>query len=95
LSDIRKLKKNNPKCKILVTGCMAQTNPEYLEKISEVDYIVDNANKYLIPKVLTEPVIKKKIISNIFDINKFNDFTIDKREKRSRAFLSILDGCDL
>ena len=94
LSDIRKLKKNNPKCKILVTGCMAQTNPEYLEKISEVDYIVDNANKYLIPKVLTEPVIKKKIISNIFDINKFNDFTIDKREKRSRAFLSIQDGCD-
>ena len=55
---------------------------------------MDNANKYLIPKVLTEPVIKKKIISNIFDINKFNDFTIDKREKRSRAFLSIQDGCD-
>ena len=48
LSDIRKLKKNNPKCKILVTGCMAQTNPEYLEKISEVDYIVDNANNCLL-----------------------------------------------
>ena len=94
LGDIRKLKKKNPKCKILVTGCLAQTNPESLEVIPEVDYIVDNANKYLLPKVLSMPVIEKKIISNIFDVDKFNDFKIDQKEKRSRAFLSVQDGCN-
>ncbi|NSW88727.1 tRNA (N(6)-L-threonylcarbamoyladenosine(37)-C(2))-methylthiotransferase MtaB [bacterium] len=93
INDIKKLKRNNPKCKILVTGCLAQTNPESLETVSEVDYIVDNANKYLIPKVLSEPYIPKKIISNIFDIDKFKDFKISEKEKRSRAFLSVQDGC--
>ena len=94
VSDIRRLKKNNPNCKILVTGCLAQTNPESLELIQEVDFIVDNANKYLIPKVLSSPIIKKKIISDIFDIEKFVDFKINQKEQRSRAFLSVQDGCN-
>ena len=93
ISDIRKLKKNNPNCKILVTGCLAQTNPESLEGIKEVDYIVDNANKYLISKVISQPNIKRKVISNIFDIDKFSDFKISEKERRSRAFLSVQDGC--
>lgn len=94
INDIKRLKKKNPKCRILVTGCLAQTNPESLEQLQEVDYIVDNANKYLIPKVLSSPSVKRKIISNIFDISKFNDFKITEKEKRSRAFLSIQDGCN-
>ena len=52
LSDIKKLKKTNPSCKVLVTGCLAQTDPALLEKINTIDYVVDNANKYLIPKFL-------------------------------------------
>ena len=93
IKDIKRLKKNNPNCKILVTGCLAQTNPESLELIKEVDFIVDNANKYLIPKVLSSPIVKKKIISDIFDIEKFDDFKISQKENRSRAFLSVQDGC--
>ena len=94
INDIKKLKRKNPKCKVLVTGCLAQTNPKSLERVSEVDYIVDNANKYLIPKVLSKENIPKKIISNIFDIDKFKDFEITEKEKRSRAFLSVQDGCN-
>ncbi|MFL2630364.1 MAG: tRNA (N(6)-L-threonylcarbamoyladenosine(37)-C(2))-methylthiotransferase MtaB [Thermodesulfobacteriota bacterium] len=93
INDIKRLKRNNPKCKILVTGCLSQTNPESLEKVPEIDYIVDNANKYLISKVISNSTIQKKVVSNIFDINRFDDFKIDQKEKRSRAFLSVQDGC--
>ena len=93
VNDIKRLKRNNPKCKILVTGCLSQTNPESLEQVPEIDYIVDNANKYLISKVISNSTIKKKVVSNIFDINGFDDFKIDQKEKRSRAFLSVQDGC--
>ncbi|MDG2445894.1 MAG: tRNA (N(6)-L-threonylcarbamoyladenosine(37)-C(2))-methylthiotransferase MtaB [Thermodesulfobacteriota bacteirum] len=93
VNDIKRLKRNNPKCKILVTGCLSQTNPESLEQVPEIDYIVDNANKYLISKVISNSTIKKKVVSNIFDINRFDDFKIDQKEKRSRAFLSVQDGC--
>ena len=94
LNDIKKLKKTNPSCKVLVTGCLAQTEPDYLETVSSIDYVVDNANKYLIPKVLKNLCNSKKIISNIFDIDKFHDYEIKNRDKRSRAFLKIQDGCN-
>ena len=94
LNDIKKLKKRNPSCKVLVTGCLAQTEPDYLETVSSIDYVVDNANKYLIPKVLKNLCNSKKIISNIFDIDKFHDYEIKNRDKRSRAFLKIQDGCN-
>ena len=94
LSDIKKLKKTNPSCKVLVTGCLAQTDPALLEKINTIDYVVDNANKYLIPKFLKNLGNSKKIISNIFDIDEFQDYEIEKRDIRSRAFLKIQDGCN-
>ena len=94
LNDIKKLKKTNPSCKVLVTGCLAQTEPDYLETVSSIDYVVDNANKYLLPKVLKNLCNSKKIISNIFDIDKFHDYEIKNRDKRSRAFLKIQDGCN-
>ena len=93
--DLRRIKRINPKIKTLVTGCLAQTSPEKLRVIDEIDLIVDNANKYLIPKVIKEPdKYNKEIISNIFDIKDFDDNYDDLKEDRSRAFLKVQDGCN-
>ena len=94
INDIKKIKRTNPYCKVLITGCLAQTNPELLEKIKDIDYIVDNANKYLIPEVLSNLDSSKKIVSNIFDVEDFYDFEINLKDSRSRAFLKIQDGCN-
>ena len=40
---IRKLKKENPDCKIILTGCAAQINPEKYS--SQVDFVLGNAEK--------------------------------------------------
>ena len=93
--DLKRIKKINPTIKVLVTGCLAQTSPERLIKLKNVDLIVDNANKYLIPKVIKEPDnYQNEIVSNIFDIKTFDDNYNNLKEDRSRAFLKIQDGCN-
>ena len=50
--EIRKAKKNNPKNKIVVTGCAAQINPKKYDTIKEVDLVLGN---------------KEKLISNVWN----------------------------
>ncbi len=95
LKDLRKIKKDFPKIKTLVTGCLAQTTPEVLKASSDVDFIVDNANKYLIPKVLNNlEAYENEVVSDIFALDEFDDFDEGIKENRSRAFLKIQDGCN-
>ncbi len=43
--DIRRLRRENPQAKIIVTGCAAQTEPETFAAMSEVDHVVGNSEK--------------------------------------------------
>ena len=43
--SIRKLKKENPKCKIVVTGCSAQVHANIFSKMKEVDLVLGNKEK--------------------------------------------------
>ena len=45
--EIRKAKRNNPKNKIIVTGCAAQINPKKYDKINEVDLVLGNNEKLI------------------------------------------------
>ena len=49
---IRKLKRENPKSKIIVTGCSAQINPSNYKKMDEVDLILGNEEKFKFEKYL-------------------------------------------
>jgi threonylcarbamoyladenosine tRNA methylthiotransferase MtaB len=43
--SIRRLKRERPKARIVVTGCAAQTNPEMFAGMAEVDRVVGNDDK--------------------------------------------------
>jgi len=43
---VRRLRRNNPDCKILVTGCYAQRAPEELAALPGVTWIVGNSHKH-------------------------------------------------
>ena len=47
--SVRKLKKNNPRAKIIVTGCAAQIEPQIFAGMTEVDFVVGNAEKMMEP----------------------------------------------
>ena len=42
---IRKIKKQNPNSKLVLTGCAAQISPAKYNQMEEVDYLIDNINK--------------------------------------------------
>ena len=69
--EIRKAKRNNPKNKIIVTGCAAQINPKKYDAISEVDVVLGN---------------KEKLTSNVWKSLNFqkpiqvNDILLEKKQ---------------
>lgn len=70
--EIKKIKKNNPNSKIILTGCAAQINPEKYSKM--VDYVVGNKEKL-------EDSIFTDISSGNFQ-NKIEEQTITKHEDK-------------
>ncbi|MEJ1991308.1 MAG: tRNA (N(6)-L-threonylcarbamoyladenosine(37)-C(2))-methylthiotransferase MtaB, partial [Maritimibacter sp.] len=43
--EIRRLRRENPEAKLIVTGCAAQTDPESFAAMGEVDAVIGNAEK--------------------------------------------------
>ena len=49
---IRRIRRANPRCRILVTGCYAQRAPEELSRLEGVGWVVGNSHKHLVAKIL-------------------------------------------
>ncbi|MDH5406212.1 MAG: tRNA (N(6)-L-threonylcarbamoyladenosine(37)-C(2))-methylthiotransferase MtaB, partial [Candidatus Aminicenantes bacterium] len=51
---IRRVKRDNPGCRLLVTGCYAQREPTLLAKIPSVDAVFSNKEKFELHSILSE-----------------------------------------
>lgn len=51
----RRMKRQNPDGRVVVTGCYAQVSPDALRAVPEVDLILGNDKKHLIADTLTAP----------------------------------------
>jgi len=86
---IRKLRRENPKCVLIVTGCAAQLHPELYAKMPEVDRILGNHEK------LDKKWLHAKNKGHVGDVEQAFELPIvTDFEGRSRAFLQIQQGCD-
>lgn len=54
-ASIRRLRRVNPDCRILVTGCYAQRAPEELAALPGVTWVVGNSHKHLAAEIATAP----------------------------------------
>jgi threonylcarbamoyladenosine tRNA methylthiotransferase MtaB len=93
---IRRAKRNNPRAKIIVTGCYAQIAPTVLADIEGVSIVVGNNLKNFIPDLLHNednhsPIV---LVTNISEQKYFCDMPLSKLSGRTRAFLKIQDGCN-
>ncbi len=91
---IRKLRRDNPGAKIIVTGCAAQIAPAKFAAMEEVDLVLGNKEKAEIEKYLTAPLTEKTIVGDIFDYDSYDRYLITGFEGRQRAFVQIQQGCD-
>ena len=96
---IRRAISRNPEAYILVTGCLAQTNPQNIAAISGVDYVCGNTDKLIIAEALCdlfergEKNAKTEIFVRDIDSAGFEKMEI-KHFDRTRAYIKIEDGCE-
>ena len=96
---IRRAIHKNPAAYILVTGCLAQTDPSQVAAIEGVDFICGNSQKLLVAKKALELVTRgtKNQQAEIFaaapDAGGFEKMNITRFD-RTRAYIKIEDGCE-
>ena len=97
--DIRKLRRDHPDAKLIVTGCAAQTEPGTFAKMAEVDLVIGNTEKMnpatwagMAPDLIgqTEPVQ----VDDIMSVTETAGHLIDGFGTRSRAYVQVQNGCD-
>lgn len=91
IQTIKKVKKERPNNKILVTGCASQIEKQKFIGMKEVDKVIDNKLKtnessYIYDTLPFELEIKNKL--------KHFPRIISKLENKTRALLQIQQGCD-
>jgi len=95
---VRHAIRSNPRARIIVTGCYAQTEPDDIKNIKGVHYIIGHAGKHKIPEIITSTEEK----DFVFPVTIYNDINNEKTFKqmpvalgeRTRPFLKIQDGCN-
>jgi threonylcarbamoyladenosine tRNA methylthiotransferase MtaB len=93
---IRKLKKENPTSRLVVTGCAAQISPEKFYSMKEVDFILGNREKLYMQNMVKRlsKINDKSAVSDIMEDFELDNFQLDKFEGMSKAFVKIQEGCD-
>ena len=91
--SIRKLKRQHPNAKIIVTGCSAQINPDMYKDMPEVDRVLGNVEK--MKKESFAPDVPEKIhVTDIMEVTETSHHLISGFENRVRAFIQIQNGCN-
>ncbi len=102
---IRRLKRERPQARIVVTGCAAQTNPAGFAAMPEVDRIVGNDAKmrretwaeaqhvFAVPDFGVSRE-EKVAINDIASVRETAAHLIEGFEGRARAYVQVQNGCD-
>ncbi|MQY41966.1 tRNA (N(6)-L-threonylcarbamoyladenosine(37)-C(2))-methylthiotransferase MtaB [Epibacterium sp. SM1969] len=99
--EIRRLRRENPDARIVVTGCAAQTEPETFAQMGEVDTVIGNTEKMQAgtwqrmgkgPDFIGET--EKVQVDDIMSVTETAGHLIDGFGSRSRAYVQVQNGCD-
>lgn len=88
---IRKLRRERPDARIIVTGCAAQIDPAKFADMGEVDRVVGNAEKLSAATLLGDEDI---LVSDIQQVRETAGHLVDGLDGRTRAFVLVQQGCD-
>ena len=97
---IRRLRKDNPDARLIVTGCAAQTEPETFAAMPEVDLVLGNLEKMKPESWATlsapdfRPPTEKVMVNDIMSATETAGHLIDGFGTRARAYVQVQNGCD-
>jgi len=95
--EIRRLHRQNPGAKVIVTGCAAQTEPERFARMDEVDLVLGNTEK-MQPETWASAAdfigeTEKVRVDDIMSVTETAGHLIDGFG-RHRAYVQVQNGCD-
>jgi threonylcarbamoyladenosine tRNA methylthiotransferase MtaB len=103
---VRKLRRERPAARIVVTGCAAQTEPEVFARMDEVDRVLGNDEKlrasawaeagaaFASEKTFGIAAEEKIVVNNIMAVRETAPHLIDGFAGRVRAVVQVQNGCD-
>ncbi len=97
---IRRIKRERPGARIVVTGCAAQTAPETFAAMPAVDRVIGNEEKLSAAAwtrtrdALHAPSPDKIAVADIMAVKRHTMQAVDSLEGHTRAFLQVQNGCD-
>jgi threonylcarbamoyladenosine tRNA methylthiotransferase MtaB len=93
---IRKLKRERPGTRIIVTGCAAQTEPQTYAAMPEVDAVLGNQEKLTAAAYADFGMgtAERVRVNDIMSVTETAPQMVDHFDGRARAFLQVQNGCD-
>ena len=93
---IRRLRRENPDARIIVTGCAAQIEPERFADMSEVDHVIGNTEKMKAGTFagLSIESSERVQVDDIMSVRETASHMINGFGSRARAYIQIQNGCD-
>jgi threonylcarbamoyladenosine tRNA methylthiotransferase MtaB len=93
---VRRVHRENPLARILVTGCYAQRAPQELAQMPGVEWVVGNSHKNVIAEMVTAaPYHGRILVGDIFEQRDLLAAPVaDAAGDRTRPNLKIQDGCN-
>jgi threonylcarbamoyladenosine tRNA methylthiotransferase MtaB len=100
---IRKLKRERPDTRIVVTGCAAQTEPDTFAEMAEVALVLGNEEKLSAAAWQAQrgrlasfglAAEEKVVVNDIMAVTETAAHLVDGLEGRARAFVQVQNGCD-
>ena len=95
--EVRRLRRDNPTAKVIVTGCAAQTEPERFANMAEVDLVLGNTEK-MAPDTWKRAAdfigeTERVQVDDIMSVTETAGHLIDGFG-RHRAYVQVQNGCD-
>lgn len=91
---VRRVHRENPDARIVITGCYAQRAPDELTHLPGVSMVVGNSHKTRIAELLAAPYHGEIHVGDIFAAGEFLATPVEEAAgDRSRPNLKIQDGC--
>ncbi|MBT55550.1 MAG: tRNA (N(6)-L-threonylcarbamoyladenosine(37)-C(2))-methylthiotransferase MtaB [Mameliella sp.] len=97
--EIRRLRRENPDARVIVTGCAAQIDPDSFAAMEEVDAVIGNTEKMAADtwKGMAADFIGETEavqVNDIMSVTETAGHLIDGFGTRSRAYVQVQNGCD-
>ena len=74
---IRRIHRENPECKIMVTGCYAQRAPAEIAALPGVTWVVGNSHKSLVAKIAAASFVSDSNARNFVSLDQLRSLSLD------------------